>query len=299
MKYISDTVEFYSKRPSAVTLGKFDGLHKGHQKLIQEIIRLQREKKLYGIVFTIAPENQKVLLTIEEKRSLLEQRGVDLMIRCPFVPQILRMEPETFVSEILVKNLNAKYIVVGTDFRFGCDRSGDVRLLKELQKKYDYTLIVIEKECYAGTTISSTYIKKELAEGNIDLVNHLLGYTYPVYGEILHGKALGRKLGMPTINMIPEACKLLPPSGVYFSDVICRNKRYHGMTNIGYKPTVDGSFLGVETYLYGVNEDLYGAKAEVLIRKFRRNEMKFSSIEALKGQMEQDVAAGKEYFGVD
>lgn len=299
MNYITDTIEFYSEKPSAVTLGKFDGLHKGHQKLIREVVRLQQEQGLHGIVFTIAPEDRSVLLTEEEKRTVLEKFGIDCMIRCPFVPEILTMHPEVFVSEVLVKKLNANYIIVGTDFRFGCSRSGDVNLLRKLQEIYGYKLIVMDKEKLCDRVISSTYIKEELQNGNIDKVTELLGYSYPIHGEILHGKKLGRRLGMPTINMVPSAYKLLPPEGVYYTDVVCRGKLYHGMTNIGYKPTVDGSFLGVETYLYGMNENLYGENVQVSIRSFRRSEMKFSSVEELKEQMETDLKAGKEYFSVN
>lgn len=299
MKYLSDTTEFYSRMPSAVTLGKFDGLHRGHQKLIREIVRLQKDEGLYGIVFTIAPEHSPVLLTVREKQAILEKYGVDCMMRCPFIPEILGMEPEAFVSDVLVKKLKASYIVVGTDFRFGHNRCGDVNLLKALAEKYGYTLIVVEKECHEDREISSTYIKEALARGDMELVNTLLGFPYPVRQDIVHGKQLGRRIGMPTINQIPEERKLLPPQGVYFSDVVCRDLFCHGMTNVGYKPTVDGTFLGVETYLYDVKADLYGQEAEVSIRKFRRPEMKFSSVEELKTQMEQDILSGKEYFGVN
>ena len=155
MRYISDTTDFYSEHPSAVTLGKFDGLHRGHQKLVREVLRLQKEG-YYGIVFTIAPEHVPLLLTPEEKRDVVEDFGIDCMIRCPFIPEVLSMEPEEFVSEILIRKLNAKYVVVGTDFRFGHKRSGDVNLLKELQTKYGFTLIVMEKECHGEREISST-----------------------------------------------------------------------------------------------------------------------------------------------
>lgn len=297
MNYINNTADFHSDRPSAITLGKFDGLHRGHQKLIDEIIRLQKEQ-YYGIVFTIAPEHSPVLLTNEEKRRRLEEQGIDCMIHCPFVPEILGMDPEDFVSEILVGKLKAKYIVVGTDFRFGHQRKGDVGLLADLQEKYGYTLIVVEKECYGDREISSTYIKEALANSDMELVNTLLGYTYPVRGEILHGKQLGRRIGMPTINLVPQPRKLLPREGVYYSNVKIGREQYHGVTNIGYKPTVDGSFLGVETYLYEVQEDLYGQEAEVSILAFRRPEQKFSGVEELKAQMERDILSGKEYFGV-
>ncbi len=299
MKYICNTTDFYSDVPSAITLGKFEGLHRGHQKLIREIVRLQRKEHMQGIVFTIAPETKPSLLTVREKRNILERMGVDCMIKCPFVPEILGMEAEEFISSVLTDRLKAKYIVVGTDFRFGRGRSGDVRLLESLQKKYGYTLFVIEKECYEGREISSTYVKEALARADMDTVQTLLGFPYPVCGTVLHGKQLGRRIGMPTINQIPGHLKLLPPEGVYYSDVICGKLNCHGMTNIGYKPTVDGSFLGVETYLYGVDEELYGCEAEVCIRKFRRPEQKFPSVEALKLQMEFDIQAGKEFFRVN
>lgn len=297
MKYIQSTTEFFSDRPTAVTLGKFDGIHRGHQKLIREIARLQ-ESGCRGIVFTIAPEDRTVLLTETEKQAILESYGIHSMIRCPYILEILTMEPEKFVSEILVRQLKAKYIVVGTDFRFGRNRSGDAALLVRLQNKYGFQVIVLEKECYGNREISSTYIREALSHAEMELVCDLLGFYYPVREVIQHGKKLGRRIGMPTINLIPDGRKLLPPPGVYYSDVSVEGILYHGVTNIGYKPTVDGSFLGAETYLYGASGDLYGREATVAIRKFRRRERKFSSVEELKVQMEKDILSGKEYFGV-
>lgn len=297
MKYIEQTTDFHSEGQSAVTLGKFDGLHLGHQSLIEEIVDLQRSG-LEGIVFSIAPERIPALLTAEEKRDMLEHCGVDRMIRCPFVPEVLGMEPETFIADILVKRLQAKYIVVGTDFRFGHNRTGDVKLLARLQKKYGYTVKVIEKKCYQSREISSTYVREALGAADLELVNRLLGYEYPVHGVVLHGRQLGRRIGMPTINLIPEEYKLLPPPGVYFSRARIGDKDFCGVTNIGYKPTVDGSFLGVETYLFGTEEDMYDRQAEVRLLKFRRPERRFASVEALKAQMESDIRAGKEFFHV-
>ncbi|MCD8348719.1 MAG: bifunctional riboflavin kinase/FMN adenylyltransferase [Lachnospiraceae bacterium] len=326
MRYIHDTMDFQieenqsSAKGTAVTLGKFDGLHRGHQKLLNEILRLQKEG-YYGIVFAIAPENRTVLFTPEEKRHVLETYGIDCMIRCPFVPEILGMESEAFISEVLCRQLHAKQIVVGTDFRFGFQRSGDVETLRALQEKYGYTLTVIEKECYGDREISSTYIREALAGADMELVHDLMGGWYPVEGTILHGHQLGRKIGMPTINLRPDGYKLLPPPGVYYSDVVMMEPRTestseesqsmaadgsnawkdgvtcHGITNIGYKPTVDGTFLGVETYLYGVHENLYGRNVRVLLRTFQRPEQKFTSVEELKAQMERDILSGKEYFG--
>lgn len=297
MIYIEQTTDFYSEGQSAVTLGKFDGLHLGHRKLIDEIVDLQKNG-LEGIVFTIAPEHIPSLLTVDEKRDMLERCGVDRVIRCPFVPEILSMEPEAFIADMLVRRLHARYIVVGTDFRFGHNRTGDVRLLARMQKKYGYTVKIIEKKCYRNREISSTYVKEAIGAADLELANRLLGYEYSVHGAVMHGKQLGRRIGMPTINQIPEEYKLLPPPGVYFSRAKIEDEDFCGVTNIGYKPTVDGSFLGVETYLYGTEEDMYGKQAEVRLVKFRRPERRFASVEALKAQMESDIQAGKEYFHV-
>ncbi|MCD8022245.1 MAG: riboflavin biosynthesis protein RibF [Lachnospiraceae bacterium] len=299
MRYIHDTTEFHTEGASAVTLGKFDGLHRGHQKLLREILRLQKEG-LYGIVFAIAPEDRTMLFTPEEKRNRLEAYGIDCMIRCPFIPEVLSMAPEKFVANVLCDQLNARYIVVGTDFRFGYQRSGDVETLRALQKKYGYTLIVIEKERYRDREISSTYIREALSGADMEIVTDLMGGYYLVEGTVLHGHQLGRTLGMPTINLRPDPYKLLPPPGVYYSDVEfmdapCRS--CHGITNIGFKPTVDGSFLGVETYLYDVHDDLYDRKVRVFLREFRRPERKFVSVEELQKTMEQDIRSGRDYFG--
>lgn len=295
MKYTENTTEFYSDVPTAVTLGKFDGLHRGHQKLLRKIINLQ-EQGYCGVVFAIAPEHVPVLLTKEEKRKMLEEYGIGRMIQCPFVPEILNMEPEEFISSVLARSLRAKHLVVGTDFRFGRGRAGDVRVLERFQEKYGYSLHVIEKERFGKRDISSTYVREALTKPDLPLVTRLLGYDYRVEGIIHHGKQLGRRIGMPTINLIPDPYKLLPPQGVYFSRAAVDQKTYCGVTNIGYKPTVDGSFLGVETYLYGMDEEVYGHQAEVSLLQYRRPEQKFSSVEQLKRQMESDIEAGKEYF---
>ena len=178
---IHDTIQFQQAEPSVVTLGKFDGLHRGHQKLIREVLRLQ-DMGYYGIAFTIAPEDSPALLTAQEKRDLFEAFGVDCMIRCPYIPEILGMEPEAFVSDVLIRQLKARYIVVGTDFRFGYRRRGDVKLLASLQGKYGFRLIVMEKERHDGREISSTYVKEALALADMELVNTLLGYACPVTG---------------------------------------------------------------------------------------------------------------------
>ena len=296
MRYFCNTTDFYSDGPTAVTLGKFDGLHRGHQKLIEEILRLGSKEEVQTAVFALASDERPYLLSPEEKKERLERYNIDYLIRCPFIPEILGMEPETFVKEVLKERLHAKYVVVGTDFHFGHNRKGDADFLKMLEEAYDMKVIVMEKECFNGREISSTYIRELLALGNMELVSKLLGYEYPVSGIVQHGKKLGRRLGMPTVNLIPEPGKLLPPCGVYYSDVFSGGNQYCGVTNIGYKPTVDGSFLGVETYLYDFHQDVYGKEATICLRHYERPEQKFDSVESLKHQMQKDIQLGKQYF---
>ena len=159
MRYFCNTTDFYSDGPTAVTLGKFDGLHRGHQKLIEEILRLGSKEEVQTTVFALASDERPYLLSPEEKKERLERYNIDYLIRCPFIPEILGMEPETFVKEVLKERLHAKYVVVGTDFHFGHNRKGDADFLKTLEEAYDMKVIVMENECFNGREISSTYIR--------------------------------------------------------------------------------------------------------------------------------------------
>ena len=176
MEYIQGPGEFYIWEDTAVTLGKFDGLHRGHQKLIRRILELERQG-CKSVVFTLSSGEKGQLLSASERKQRVEQMGVSYFIDYPLVPEILRMEPEEFVSEILVKRLQVRYIIVGEDYRFGYQRKGNYRLLMELQKTYGFCVEVIKKEQYHGKDISSTYIKEVLKTGNMDLANELLGYS--------------------------------------------------------------------------------------------------------------------------
>ncbi|MDO4345234.1 MAG: riboflavin biosynthesis protein RibF [Eubacteriales bacterium] len=308
MKYIEGLMDYTMDRDTAVTLGKFDGVHRGHQKLIGRICEKKREG-LESVVVTIWPDPRaKALLTKGEKKALLRSLGVQWWMDCPFLPQISHMEPEEFVREILIKRLRAKYIAVGSDFRFGYQRKGDCALLASLQKELGYELEIVEKECCRNREISSSFIKEALEQGDMELVNELLGYVYTVQGEVLHGRRIGRTLGMPTTNLIPSVGKLLPPNGVYASKTVIRplgeedgedGEVYLGITNIGYKPTVGEYFRGVETYLFDFDGDLYGRNIAVQLCCFERPEKKFADMELLKEQMHRDIDFGKKYFDID
>ena len=303
MIYTTQVPHLEKEVRSSVTLGKFDGLHRGHQKLINLIRREQGEKNR-SVIFTfdVSPRSYilhsppKYLLTYEERRELAENLGVDILAECPFTEALMHMEPEDFVKEYLAERLHARYLAVGPDFRFGYQRRGTAELLKELGRTYGFRTEIVEKEKYKGRDISSTFVREELEKGHIEEVNQLLGYTYFTKGEIVHGRQLGRTIGIPTANLIPPVIKKLPPNGVYITESLIQGKTYQGITNIGYKPTVKENFLGVETYLFSCNADLYGQEAEVRFYRYLRPEIKFSSLEELKCQMLKDIEEGKSYF---
>lgn len=303
MIYTTQVPHLEKEVRSSVTLGKFDGLHRGHQKLIN-LIRREQGGKNRSVIFTfdVSPRSYilhsppKYLLTYEERRELAENLGVDILAECPFTEALMHMEPEDFVKEYLAERLHARYLAVGPDFRFGYQRRGTPELLKELGRTYGFRTEIVEKEKYKGRDISSTFVREELEKGHIEEVNQLLGYTYFTKGEIVHGRQLGRTIGIPTANLIPPVIKKLPPNGVYITESLIQGKTYQGITNVGYKPTVKENFLGVETYLFSCNADLYGQEAEVRFYRYLRPEIKFSSLEELKCQMLKDIEEGKSYF---
>lgn len=302
MKIINDTLDFRIPENSAVTLGKFDGIHKGHQKLMRKILE-KKAQGLQSVVFTFGQmpgtvflgNKGRTILTKTERQRHLEQMGIDYMIECPFVPEIISMEPENFIREVLVGQLHAKYIAVGPDFRYGHQRKGDDELLKKMSRTYGYEVEVFEKECLKGQEISSTYVRKMLEAGEIETVEQLLGYPYYVSGLIVRGHQIGRTIGIPTINILPDEEKMLPPNGVYFTRTMIEGKQVFGITNIGVKPTVSGNEAkGIETHLLDFDGDLYGRNLTVEFYAFERPEQKFDSLELLKLQLADDVRWGKE-----
>ena len=313
MEYIKELQQYTDTIPSVVTLGKFDGVHEGHHLLMDEVLRCGREDGLKTIVFTfdVSPQKRlgmshtKSLMTNRERFLCLEEMGLDALIECPFTKEIQTMEAETFVREILLEKLHAAVIVVGDDFRFGRGRAGDADFLRKMSEKYHaednaFTVHVIgkKKDLQSGREISSTWIREELLEGNVEAANKLLGRPYFLLGEVVHGRQLGRTLKIPTINQIPPSEKLLPPKGVYFSRTQIGAQQWDGITNIGTKPTVDGDQVTAETHLFDCADDLYGKEARVELIHFHRPEQKFGSVEELKEQMEADISAAHDFLTV-
>ncbi|MCM1256650.1 MAG: bifunctional riboflavin kinase/FAD synthetase [Roseburia sp.] len=303
MKYMKKSTDFYIEEPTVVSLGKFDGIHRGHE-LLMECVAKQKEKGLKTVVFTfdIPPKKQilgeegKVLTTNLEKVQLFEKLGIDYLIECPFTPEIMHILPEDFI-EMLVEKLHMKCLVAGKDFRFGYRRRGDYRLLLEKAEVYGYIPQIVDKMKEDGRDISSTFIREEISAGNIEKANHLLGYPYFIQGEVVHGKSLGSRSLYPTINQVPQPEKILPPFGVYVTRAFVEGKAFGGITNVGIKPTVGGENpVGVETHLFDFRENVYEKTVKVEFLKPVRREMKFDSIEELKEQIKKDIETAKKYY---
>lgn len=305
MEIITGTREFQLEAPTVVTIGKFDGRHRGHQKLLKEMLRIKAEQGLQAAVFTfdmaplgvMAGKAQTVITTNQERRSKMARIGMDYLVEYPFDLEVAHMPPEEFVAGVLVGQMKAKAVVVGTDCSFGYKGAGNAALLKELAGRYGFEARILEKEQDDHRDISSTYVREELAQGNMEKANELLGEPYAVHGTVVHGNHLGGSvLGFPTANLLPPKEKHLPLFGVYVSRVLVGKDAYGGVTNIGRKPTVDGcSPVGVETFIMGLDQDLYGAEIEVQLLHFLRQEKKFASLEELKQQIEQDKEAALSY----
>lgn len=305
MIIISNTTDFEIPYDTAVIIGKFDGYHRGHQKLIENAMKKTPELKV--AVFTFSPSPAaffskavvQELSTVEEKRSLFESAGVDYLIEYPFCQEIADMDPEEYIRRVLVSQMHAKCIVAGEDVSFGKKGLGDYRLLQEKATIYDYDVILVDKVLYHDREVSSTYVREAVREGDMETASALLGNDYCVTGKIVHGRKLGRTIGMPTVNLTPSKEKLLPPNGVYYSYTIFNGKKYQSITNIGTKPTVnEEKVMGVETYIYDFSGDIYGEQIEVALLKWKRPEMKFADVDALKAQMQEDLHSGMDFFGM-
>lgn len=306
MEIITGTREFQIETPTAVTIGKFDGRHKGHQKLLREMLELRDRYGYRTAVFTfdMAPAGvvtgkvPTVITTNQERRNNMEKMGIDYLVEYPFDQSVAHMTPEDFVASVLVGQMHAKAIVAGTDCGFGYRRAGNAELLRKLAPKYGYQAVIIEKEQDEHRDISSTYVREELDLGNIEKANELLGEPYAIHGIVVHGRHIGGSvLGFPTANILPPPEKHLPPFGVYVSRVLVDGTYYGGVTNIGRKPTIQGDNpVGVETFIMGLEEDLYGKNIEIQLLNYERPEQKFAGLEELKARIEQDKLYAAKYF---
>ncbi len=307
MQIISGTTQFQIPEETAAAIGKFDGVHLGHRVLLRELVR-HEDEHLTSVVFTFSPSPESFfsgqpemqLTTREEKRRIFEGLGVDVLIEYPFDQTTADMPPEDFVRRILCERLHASLVVAGEDLSFGQGGKGDFALLDAMAGECGYRTVKIRKVREGGEIISSSRIRKYVTEGQMEEAASCLGSPYQVIGKVMHGNAIGRTIGIPTLNLLPEKDKLLPPYGVYYSHVHINGKTYFGMTNIGRKPTIEEKVkrVTVETYVYDFHENVYGVDCIVDLLTFRRPEKKFENLEALREQMDQDVSDGRLYHGI-
>ena len=289
---------------TSITLGKFDGVHTGHRMLIDRVLEAEKDG-CTPTVFTfdrfpsqvLLHQNMTSILLEEEKQEVLRSLGIKRYILFPFHEKTASMEPEEFVQEILVDTMKVAKLYVGTDFRFGKGRRGDASLLRSLSEEYGFQFEVIDKRLYQGAEVSSTRIRESITQGEMEAVTNMLRMPYQLSGEVVHGKNLGHKIGIPTINQVVPEGKVMPALGVYCARVTIEGTVYHGIANVGSKPTVqDEKIYGLETHLFDCNADLYGKYAKTELLHFVRPEQKFSNLEALMQQLECDKHYGRNYF---
>ena len=234
------------------------------------------------------------MTSTEEKRQIFESLGIDILVEFPLTYETAATPKEVFVEEILVKRLNAGFIVAGTDLSFGKNGEGNSDFLIEESRKFNFEVEIIDKISYKGEIISSTLVRKAIAEGDVKKAHFMMGNPYFVQGIVQKGNQLGRTIGFPTVNLVAEEEKLLPPNGVYKTEVIVDGRIFEAITNVGCKPTVtDNEQIFIESYLYNFRENIYGKRIEVHFLEFMRQEQKFDSIEELKKQLQKDIGLGQ------
>ena len=298
MKVIQSIAAFNSSEKTIVTIGTFDGIHIGHQKILKNLIRTANNEGKKSVLLTFFPhprmvlqkENKILLLnTIKEKSSLLEKMGLDYLIIHPFSREFSRLTALEFVRDILVNKLNTSRLIIGYDHHFGKNREGNIHQLKEYSLLYDFKVEEIPAQDIDDVSVSSTKIRTALKDGNLKTANNYLGYHYMLNGSVVSGKKLGGTIGFPTANLeIKEPYKLVPKTGVYIIKTHINTILYTGMMNIGFNPTVLGKHQTIEAHLFDFNEDLYGKEITIEFIYFLREEHKFESVEELVVQLNID-----------
>jgi riboflavin kinase/FMN adenylyltransferase len=290
--------DFKSTKKTVVTIGTFDGVHVGHQKIIEKLIQNAVNYNYESLILTFFPHPRmvlqessdiKLLNTIDEKSVLLEKLGVDNLIIHPFDKGFSRLTAEEFVKTILVDIFNIKKIIIGHDHRFGRDRTANINDLELFGKQFGFEVEQISAQEINTVAISSTKIRNAIIEGNMAVANEYLGYNYLLTGIVIQGKQLGRTIGFPTANLkMVEEYKLIPKNGVYIVKSTINQKTVFGVMNIGKNPTVNGEYLSIEVHFIDFDGDLYNSKIEISVLERIRDEQKFDSIELLKTQIQKD-----------
>ena len=303
MKIFNSPIITKKYKGSAIAIGNFDGVHKGHQKVFMQAKKFAKKNKIkFGILtFTPLPVmffNKKVsnyrLTSEDQKFKILKKNEVDFLVNIKFDKAFSKIKALKFIKNIIYKKINPKLIFVGNNFKFGNKRKGNVYLLKKFSKKYNYRLVNILAFSHRGKVVSSTQIRKSLQKGNLDLANTLLSRTWSIEGLVQKGKKLGKKLGYPTCN-INIKDYVLPKIGIYTVKVLINgnNKIFNGIAYLGYRPTFEGKKIMLEVNIFGTKKNLYKRKLRVYFLKFIRGEQKFRNSTSLMKQMNKDVIFAK------
>ena len=298
MKRFNNINEFNCKKSTIITIGTFDGVHLGHQKILKKLNVEAENNGLESSVLTFFPHPRtvlnpdsslKLINTIEERISLFKKSKIDNLIVHPFTKEFSELDSEDYVKNILVDQLKAKIVLIGYDHKFGKNRTADINNLKEYGIKYNFEVIEIKAEEINDIAISSTKIRNSIEEGDIQLSNSYLGYEFSFFGKVVKGNSIGKTLGFPTANIkIGTDLKLIPKNGVYLISTIINQKIIFGMMNIGIKPTTNENTKSIEVNLFDFNQDLYDTNITIYIKQFLREEIKFDSLNELKLQIEKD-----------
>ena len=308
MREITDITTFTTQQPTVLTIGTFDGVHLGHQKIVERVVTTARQEGLLATVFTFFPHPRmvvqhdkglKLIHTLEEKKQLLQQLGVDLLVVQPFNEAFAQLTAEEFVSTILVQRLNVKKVIIGYDHRFGRNRTANIDDMRLFGKKYGFAVEEISVQEVDEVSVSSTKIREALNKGDVTTAEHYLGTPYSLTGRVVHGLKLGRTLGYPTANIqVTEDYKLIPKDGVYAVYSYIDGRKVYGMMSIGKNPTVEGKGASIEVYFFDFNGDLYDQKLTIEFVQYLREEQKFATIDLLKKQLQDDETAARKAIAV-
>ncbi len=299
MKIVEALPDFHSDTGTVVTSGTFDGVHIGHQQILQQVVALAVEKRVPSVVLTFWPhpryvlgksEDQlKLLTTFDEKAQLIEAQGIDYLVKLPFTRAFSNLSPEDYVQKILQDALHTQTLIIGYDHHFGKNRAGDFDFLTSNQVRFGFELKEIPKQEIDDVGISSTKIRQALQQGKVTSVIKRLGRPFALSGRVVKGDGLGRTIDFPTANIeVAEAYKLIPAHGVYAVKVLLEGALYDGMLNIGVRPTIGEKEVRIEVNIFNFKNSLYGKRLEIRFYKKLRDEQRFLNIQALKTQLLKD-----------
>ena len=305
MNTIQNIANFSTSEKTYVTIGTFDGVHFGHQKIIEKLVLEAKKANRKSVLLTFFPHPRMVLQkdnslelinTIEERANLLEITGLDYLIIHPFSIAFSRMSALAFVRDILVNQLHISKLIIGYDHHFGKNREGNIIQLTEYSHLYDFKVEEIPAQDIDAVSVSSSKIRNALAEGSLKTANSYLGYNFMLSGTVVNGKQLGGKIGYPTANInVKETYKLIPKTGVYVVLSKIQERNVYGMMNIGNRPTINGNHQTIEVHFFDFNADLYGQNLQIELLYFLRDEEKFDTIESLIIQLKKDEQTARAF----